>query len=101
LGNDEGKFMPEKKPDNWQIVSVRLPHELFQRLDRYLDWRKRHRRVKSLRNAALREALGSWLDDQEQRAGFLFIQRLTLLLFLPSEDSQLTKAPSVSWSGNN
>jgi hypothetical protein len=63
--------MPEKKPDNWQIVSVRLPHELIQRLDRYLDWRERHRRVKSSRNAALREALGRWLDDQEQHAGFL------------------------------
>jgi hypothetical protein len=44
---------------------------LIQRLDRYLDWRERHRRVKSSRNAALREALGLWLDDQEQRAGFL------------------------------
>jgi hypothetical protein len=31
----------------------------------------------------------------------LFMQRLTLLLFLPSEDSQLTRAPSVSWFGNN
>ena len=63
--------MPEEKSDNWQIVSVRLPHELIQRLDRYLDWRERHRRLKSSRNAALREALGLWLDDQEQRAGFL------------------------------
>ncbi len=63
--------MPDKKPDNWQIVSVRLPLELIQHLDRYLDWRERHRRVKSSRNAALREALGLWLDDQEQRAGFL------------------------------
>ena len=29
--------MPEKKQDSWQIVSVRLPHELSRRLDRYLD----------------------------------------------------------------
>ncbi len=29
--------MPEKKPASWQIVSVRLSHELSQRLDRYLE----------------------------------------------------------------
>jgi hypothetical protein len=63
--------MPGKKTDNWQIVSVRLPHELIQRLDRYLDWSETYRQVKSSRNAALREALGNWLDDQEQLAGFL------------------------------
>ena len=63
--------MPEKKQDSWQIVSVRLPHELSRRLDRYLDWSECYRRVKSSRNAAIREALSQWLDDQEQRAGFL------------------------------
>ena len=62
--------MPEKKQDSWQIVSVRLPHELSRRLDRYLDWSEFYRRVKSSRNAAIREALSQWLDDQEQRAGF-------------------------------
>jgi hypothetical protein len=63
--------MPENKPDNSQIVSVRLPHELIQRLDRYLDWNELYRRVKSSCNAAIRQALSSWLDDQEQIAGFL------------------------------
>lgn len=63
--------MSEKKPDDSQIVSVRLPHELIQRLDRYLDWSESHRRLKSSRNAAMREALGNWLDEQEERAGFL------------------------------
>ena len=63
--------MPEKKRDSWQIVSVRLPHELSRRLDRYLDWSEFYRQVKSSRNAAIREALSQWLDDQEQRAGFL------------------------------
>jgi hypothetical protein len=29
--------MPAKQPDDWQIVSVRLPRGLIQRLDRYLD----------------------------------------------------------------
>jgi hypothetical protein len=63
--------MPEKKQDSWQIVSVRLPHELTQRLDRYLDWSAVYRRIKSSRNAAIREALSNWLDEQEQLAGFL------------------------------
>ncbi len=63
--------MPRKKPDDSQIVSVRLPHELMRRLDRYLDWSELSRRVKSSRNAAIRQALSLWLDDQEQIAGFL------------------------------
>ena len=63
--------MPEKKQDGWQVVSVRLPHELIRRLDRYLDWSEFYRRIKSSRNAAMREALSSWLDEHEQLAGFL------------------------------
>jgi hypothetical protein len=58
--------MPRKAPNGSQIVSVRLPEELLQRLDRYLDWSETSRRVKSSRNAALREALRTWLDHQEQ-----------------------------------
>ena len=63
--------MPEHKQDGSQIVSVRLPHELIQRLDRYLDWKELYGKAKSSRNAAIRQALSSWLDDQEQLAGFL------------------------------
>ena len=63
--------MPSQEHDRSSVLSVRLPDELIQRLDRYLDWRELHRRGKSSRNAALREALGNWLDDQEQLAGFL------------------------------
>jgi hypothetical protein len=63
--------MPEHHQDGSQILSVRLPHELIQRLDRYLDWSERSRQVKSSRNAALRQALSSWLDDQEQLAGLV------------------------------
>jgi predicted transcriptional regulator len=63
--------MPESKPEDSQIVSVRLPHELIRRLDRYLDWSELYRRIKSSRNAAIRQALSHWLDDQEQQAGFL------------------------------
>jgi hypothetical protein len=63
--------MPEKKQDAWQIVRVRLPHELLRRLDRYLDWRELYRGDKSSRNAVMRESLQSWLDEHEQLAGFL------------------------------
>ena len=63
--------MLERKPDETQIVSVRLPRDLIQRLDRYLDWHGLSRQAKSSRNAAIRHALSSWLDDQEQLAGFL------------------------------
>jgi hypothetical protein len=63
--------MPSSKSDDAQIVSVRLPRGLIQRLDRYLDWLNLHRQAKSSRNAAIRQALNRWLDEQEQRAGFL------------------------------
>jgi hypothetical protein len=63
--------MPNSKSDDAQIVSVRLPRTLIQRLDRYLDWWNLHRQAKASRNAAIRQALDSWLDAQEQRAGFL------------------------------
>lgn len=63
--------MSDRKPDGTQIVSVRLPRELIQRLDRYLDWQDLSRQSTSSRNAAIRQALSSWLDDQEQLAGFL------------------------------
>ena len=63
--------MPGKKQDDSQVVSVRLPHELVRRLDRYLDWSAFYRRVKSSRNGAMRDALSHWLDHQEQLAGFL------------------------------
>jgi len=63
--------MPRKEPDASRVVSVRLPDALLQRLDRSLDWSAPHRRVPSTRNAAIREALSAWLDQQEQRAGLL------------------------------
>jgi hypothetical protein len=63
--------MASQAQDNSRIVSVRLPAELIRRLDRYLDWRETSGRAKFSRNAALREALRLWLDDQEQLAGFV------------------------------
>jgi len=68
--------VPRKDQDGSRIVSVRLPEELIKRLDRYLDWSETSRRIKSSRNAAMREALSHWLDDQEQLARFLEPQTL-------------------------
>ena len=63
--------MPRRAPDASQIVSIRLPHELLSRLDRYLDWRETARRGPGSRNAAIREALSTWLDEQELLAGLV------------------------------
>ena len=63
--------MPHPEPEDSRIVSVRLPTPLVQRLDRLLDWHTTHRRRPTTRNAALREALGDWLDQHEQLAGLL------------------------------
>src|SRR6266568_2642511 len=56
--------MTSREQDKSRIVSVRLPDELIRRLDRYLDWSAISGRVKSSRNAALREALRTWLEDR-------------------------------------
>jgi hypothetical protein len=63
--------MARRAQDNSRIVRVRLPDELIRRLDRSLDWRETSGRAKFSRNAARREALRLWLDDQEQLAGFV------------------------------
>jgi Arc/MetJ-type ribon-helix-helix transcriptional regulator len=63
--------MPNREPHDSRIVSVRLPDDLIQRLDRYLDWCATSQRRNATRNAAIREALRAWLDDHEQRAGLV------------------------------
>jgi Predicted transcriptional regulators containing the CopG/Arc/MetJ DNA-binding domain and a metal-binding domain len=67
----EGESMPHKEPEDSRVVSVRLPNTLVQRLDRLLDWQTTHRRRPATRNAAMRDALRGWLDQQEQVAGLL------------------------------
>jgi hypothetical protein len=67
----KGETMPSKDLEDSRIVSVRLPNTLVQRLDRLLDWQTTHRRRPATRNAALRDALRGWLDQQEQLAGLL------------------------------
>src|SRR5688572_4825786 len=61
--------MPKKEHERSSVISVRLPDDLLQRLDHYLDWCETQRGAKSSRNAALRDALSLWLNDQEQYAG--------------------------------
>ncbi len=63
--------MPKHAQDHARIVSVRLPDDLLQRLDRVLDWCATARQRPATRNAAIREALRAWLDDHEQRAGLV------------------------------
>jgi hypothetical protein len=63
--------MPPKAQDDSRIVSVRLPDELIQRLDRSLDWSTTSRRITSTRNATIREALSAWLDWPRAARGAL------------------------------
>jgi hypothetical protein len=72
----EREAMPHPEPEDSRVVSVRLPTPLVQRLDRLLDWHTTHRRRPTTRNAALRAALGDWLDQQEQLVGLLDSQVL-------------------------
>ena len=68
--------MPPHAQDQARIVSVRLPADLLQRLERVLDWQATARQRPATRNAAIREALRAWLDDHEQRAGLVEPHRL-------------------------
>lgn len=61
--------MPSKEQDGSSIVSLRLPDPLLDRLDRYLDWMETHRREKSSRNQAIRQALIQWIEAQEEHVG--------------------------------
>ena len=67
----EGESIPHKEPEDSRVVSIRLPNTLVQRLDRLLDWQTTHRRRPATRNAAMRDALRGWLDQQEQLARLL------------------------------
>jgi predicted DNA-binding protein len=64
-------LMPSREQESSSILSVRLPDELIQRLDRYLDWWETSRRIKSSRNAIMREALSQWLETHEHEAGLV------------------------------
>ena len=49
-----------------EVIAVRIPIELGERLDRYLDRLETHTGIKSNRNSIVRHALRLFLDAQEQ-----------------------------------
>ena len=61
--------------------------------------------VQGVRQRLVEQGLEAALNRKKQtrpsRPPLLFMQRLTLLLFSPSVDSQLTRAPSGAWTGSN
>jgi len=61
--------MPSKEHDGSSIVTLRLPDDLLERLDRYLDWMIIHQGKKSSRSQTIRQALVLWLDEEEARGG--------------------------------
>jgi predicted DNA-binding protein len=65
--------MPSREHESSSILSVRLPDELMQRLDRSLDWWETSRRVKSSRHAIIREALSQGLEVHEHEAGLVHL----------------------------
>jgi predicted DNA-binding protein len=75
--------MPSREQESSTILSVRLPDELMQRLDRYLDWGETSRRVKSSRHAIIREALSQWLEVHEHEAGLVHLPIARLRQVLP------------------
>jgi hypothetical protein len=48
---------------------VRIPVDLIQRLDRYLDLAETRTGLRSNRTEALRQALAYWLDAKEEALG--------------------------------
>ena len=52
-----------------QVLPVRIPVELVQRLNRYLDLAETHTGLRSNRTEALRQALVYWLDAKEKALG--------------------------------
>jgi hypothetical protein len=52
-----------------QVLPVRIPVALVQRLNRYLDLVETHTGLRSNRTEALRQALVYWLDAKEKALG--------------------------------
>ncbi len=52
-----------------QVLPVRIPVDLVQRLNRYLDLAETHTGLRSNRTEALRQALVYWLDAKEKALG--------------------------------
>lgn len=54
-----------------KVLPVRIPFDLIERLDRYLDWAETHTGLRSNRNEAIRQALASWLEAKEEALGLV------------------------------
>jgi Arc/MetJ-type ribon-helix-helix transcriptional regulator len=52
-----------------QVLPVRIPVDLVQRLNRYLDLAETHTGLRSNRTEAIRQALVYWLDAKEKSLG--------------------------------
>lgn len=52
-----------------QVLPVRIPVDLVQRLNRYLDLAETRTGLRSNRTEALRQALVYWLDAKEKALG--------------------------------
>ena len=52
-----------------KVFPVRIPEDLMERLDRYLDWAQNRTGLRSNRNEAIRQALAYWLTDREKDLG--------------------------------
>jgi Arc/MetJ-type ribon-helix-helix transcriptional regulator len=52
-----------------QVLPVRIPVDLVQRLNRYLDLAETYTGLRSNRTEALRQALVYWLDEKEKALG--------------------------------
>ncbi len=61
--------MPSKGHDGSSIITLRLPDDLLERLNRYLDWMAMYRGEKSWRSQAMRQALVQWLEGEEAQGG--------------------------------
>ncbi len=58
---------PQGAPSH--VLPVRIPVDLVQRLNRYLDLAEAHTGLRSNRTEALRQALVYWLDAKERALG--------------------------------
>jgi len=74
-----------------EVIAVRIPVELGERLDRYLDRLETQTGIKSNRNSAVRHALRLFLDAQEKEQESM--QRQSTQIPLPSVHS-LVQVPT-------
>lgn len=62
----EGSKRPVGRPQGapTTIINLRIPLDLLERLDRYVDYEEQHRGESVNRALVMREALTAWLQDK-------------------------------------